>query len=92
MTWEEFIRVINYYGESNILGLGFDNSAAITFKAGQFTIANSCDENTQSIHLIGFDSRGLPFHIIKPVAHVHTIIVRDSKVDFNAYDPVSLRC
>lgn len=92
MTWDEFIKTINYYGESNILGIGFDNSAAITFGPNEFSIANNCVEEVESIHTIGFDSRGLPFHIIKPVAHVHAIIVRDSKVNFSDYDRISLRC
>ena len=92
MTGSEFKSLIKHYGEENILGIGFDNSAAITFGKGEFTLANNYIEEIESIQTIGFDSRGLPFHVVKHVENVQGIIIRDSKIDFNAYDRITLRC
>lgn len=92
MTGEQFVKLVNYYGEQNILGIGFDNSAAITFGKGEFTLANNYIADIESIQTVGFDSRGNPFHVVKHVENVQGIIVRDANVSFNDYDRVTLRC
>ena len=91
MTGENFKKMINHYGEQNILGIGFDNSAAITFGKGEFSLANNYNEDLESIHNIGFDSRGNPFHVIRHVENVQSLIVRDNGFPVEAYDRISIR-
>ena len=91
MTGAEFTKIINYYGEANILGFGFDNSSAITFGPGEFTLANNYLSDIECIHSIGFDSRANPFHVIKHIETIQAIIVRDANVPFAAYDRISIR-
>jgi len=91
MTGAEFKKVVNYFGEENILGIGFDNSTAITFGPGEFTLANSYIEDLESIHEIVFDSKGNPFHVIKHIETVQCLMIRDSGIPFTAYDRISIR-
>jgi len=91
MTGAEFKKLINYYGEENILGIGFDNSGAITFGKGEFSLANVYVEDLESIQDIAFDSKGNPFHVIRNVSNVQCIIVRDSGIPTEAYDRISIR-
>jgi len=91
MTGAEFKATVAHYGEQNILGIGFDNSAAVTFGENEFTLANNYIEEIESIHLIGFDSRGNPYHTVKHVENIQSLIIRDSNVPFNNYDRITLR-
>lgn len=91
MTGTEFKALINYYGEENILGIGFDNSASITFGKGEFTLANNYVEDIESIQMVGFDSRGNPYHTIKHVENVQGIVVKDKAINFDDYDRISIR-
>lgn len=91
MTGAEFTKMVNYYGESNILGIGFDNSAAITFGRNEFSLSNNYVADIESIHTVGFDSRGNPFHIIKHVENVQCIMVRDNNIPFELYDRITIR-
>lgn len=91
MTGAEFTKMVNYYGESNILGIGFDNSSAITFGKGEFTLANNYIADIESIHTIGFDAKGNPFHVIKRTDNIQCIIVRDKNIAFEVYDRISIR-
>ena len=91
MTGEAFIKVVNYFGEDNILGFGFDNSAAVTFDKDEFKLTNNYIPEIESFCTVGIDSRGHKFRIIKHVDSIQTVIVRDESVPFNAYDRVSLR-
>ena len=91
MTGDYFVKLINYYGEGNILGIGFDNSAAITFGKNEFTLSNNYNSELESIHDIGFDSKGNPFHVIRHVSNIQCIIVRDSGIPIEAYDRISIR-
>ena len=91
MTGAEFKNIITYFGETNILSIAFDNSAAITFAENEFTLANNYIEDLESIHTIGFDSKGNPFHVIKHVENVQGVIIRDSGIPFNAYDRITIR-
>ena len=91
MTGENFKKMIAHYGENNILGIGFDNSAAITFGRGEFSLANNYIEEIESIHDIGFDSHAIPFHVIRHVENVQCIIVRDAGYPNTEYDRISIR-
>lgn len=91
MTKENFIAIVNYFGEENIMGLSFDNSASITFGKGEFTLANVLIEDIDCVRSIGFDSRGKPFHNIKPLDTVQSFMVRDSNVPIEQYDRISIR-
>lgn len=91
MTGAEFKKVIEHFGESNILGIGFDNSSAITFGPYEFSLANNYIEEIESIQTVGFDSRGNPFHTIKHVENIQSVIVRDANVPYTAYDRITLR-
>ena len=91
MTGAEFKKMVDYYGEANILGIGFDNSSAITFGEGEFTLANNYIDDIESFQFVGFDRYGLPYHIIKHIENVQAILVRDSGVPYAAYDRITLR-
>lgn len=91
MSGDDFKNIVNYYGEDNILGVGFDNSGAVTFDKGQFSLANCYIDHLQALQFVNFDSKGLPYHIIKTLDGVQTIMVRDSQVNFSDYDRVTLR-
>ena len=91
MTGEAFIKVVEYFGEDNILGFGFDNSAAVTFDRDEFSLADNYISEIESFCTTGIDSRGHQFRIIKHVDSIQTVIVRDANVPFEVYDRVSLR-
>lgn len=91
MTKAEFTNIINYFGEENILSIGFDNSAAITFGKGEFTLQNVLIDEIDCLRFIGFDSRMKPFHVIKHIENVQSIIVRDSGTNIEDYDRISIR-
>ena len=92
MTGEEFKNIINYYKEENILSISFDNSAAKTFREGEFTLENNWVDDISCLQFVDFDNKCRPFHVIKHVENIQGIIVRDSNVPFASYDDyVTLR-
>ena len=92
MTIEQFEKIVNYYGISNILGLSFDNSAAKMFSSGEFTkIEDIYEANVDCFHFVDFDNKGRPFHVIKPTDSLQCVIVRDASINFDEYDRISLR-
>ena len=92
MTWYDFENFVKDIGEENILGFGFDNSSAITFtEENKFTMAGNTKFEVGCIVIVCFDSKGLPFHVYKPVETIQTIYVRDKNVAFGAYDRITIR-
>lgn len=91
MTGAEFKKIINYYGEENILGIGFDNSAAVTFAKGEFSLANMYIEDLEVLQEVVFDSRANPFHVIRHVSNIQSIMVRDAGTPIEVYDRYSIR-
>lgn len=87
-----FKKTIEYFGEENIIGIGFDNSAGLTFGEGQFTLENFYIEELESLQMIEYDIKGNPYHVIKHVETIQCIMVRDSSVNFNDYDMITIRC
>ena len=92
MSKEMFEQMITYFGEENILGFGFDNSAGVTFtKENKFSLAQNYNADIESLMFICFDSKGNPFHVIKHVENIQAVYVRDSNVDFGDYDRITIR-
>lgn len=92
MDGATFKKIINYYGEDNIIGLGFDNSSAITFGKGEFSLAKTYNEELECVQSVSFDLTGRPYHVIKHVECIQAILVRDSGVeDIDMYDRISTR-
>lgn len=92
MTGDEFVAIVNKYGENNILAIGYDNSAGNTFPfEGMFTLANNYIPDIQCLKFIEYDLKGLPFHTLKHVETIQSIIVKDDNVDRSKYDYVHLR-
>jgi hypothetical protein len=91
MTGSEFKSMVNYYGEDNILGIAFDNSAAVTFGKGEFKLANNYVEEIESLQFVGFHAHGIPFHVVKHIENVQGIIVRDKNYAFELYDRITIR-
>lgn len=91
MSGSDFKKIIEYYGEQNIIGIGFDNSAAITFSSGQFSLNEMYVEELECFRHIEFDSKGRPYHVIKPIDTVQCILVKDASVNFDDYDRISVR-
>lgn len=91
MTADTFTAIINKYGEGNILGFGFDNSASLTFGENQFTLANHYVDDIQCLQFINFDSKGNPFHVLKSVEDIQSVMIRDAGIKFNQYDQISVR-
>lgn len=87
-----FADIIRYYGEENILGLGFDNSAAIMFGNHEFSLDKYYIPELNCIELIDVDSKGNAYKTIKHVETIQSIIVRHPSVqNFETYDRISLR-
>lgn len=91
MSPDTFLAIVNKYGEGNILGFGFDNSASLTFGENQFTIANNYNDDIQCLQFINFDSKGNPFHVLKSVEDIQSVMIRDSQIPFGNYDSISVR-
>lgn len=92
MTPEIFKKIITFYGEADILGFGFDNSSGVTFDGNHpFSLAQHYVDDIECITLIGFDSKGSPFHIVKHIENIQAIYVRDKNYDMNGYDRVTVR-
>ena len=91
MDTEMLKAIINRYGEDNILGFVFDNSAGITFHKGDVTMDNNFINDINCLQFVSFDNKGRPFHILKPISDVQAVYIRDSGVEFNDYDRISLR-
>jgi len=87
-----FKKIVEYYGEENIIGIGFDNSAGITFGKGEFSLATMYIEDIECLQTVSFDSRVKPYHVIKPIETVQCIMVADKSItDINMYDRISIR-
>ena len=92
MDGATFKKIVNYYGEENIIGIGFDNSAGVTFGKGEFSLSTVFIEAIECVQIVGFDNLGHPYHTIKHVENIQSIMVRDAAVDdINCYDRISLR-
>lgn len=81
-----FKKIITKYGETNILGFGFDNSANKVFCKGEFTLASCYESDIECVHFLGMDIKGNLLHILKPIFTIQAIMVRDKNVPFEAYD------
>lgn len=91
MDGATFKKYVEHYGEENIIGIGFDNSAGVTFGKGEFTLEQIYVDALEAIQYVSFDSRGNPFHVIKHVENIQSIIVRDSSINTKSYDRISIR-
>ena len=95
MTKDEFVAIIQYYGEPNICGILFDNSAAKLFSDGEFSLANSLVDITGDVSVLQFvemDRKNLPFHVVKLLSDIQGFIIKDSGVKYIAdYDRITLR-
>ena len=84
-------KIIATYGMDNIIGIGFDNSAALTFdKAGKFTDDN-INRDIECLQFIEFDFKGQPYHVLKSIGDIQSIMIRDSGVNREAYDMINIR-
>ena len=87
MTGDEFKAIVNKYGEENIIGISYDNSAGHTFPLpGMFTLANNYIEDIQCLKFVEYDVKGFPFHTLKHVENIQSIIIKDKNVDRSKYN------
>ena len=91
MDGTAFKKQINYWGESNILGFGFDNSACKTYIHEGFTLENDYVDEVESVVCIDHDNHGYPYHVVHPVENIQTILVKDKNYKRTDYDSQSIR-
>ena len=92
MDHDRFIAIINKFGEENILGIGFDNSASVTFGANDpFSLAEYYDEELHALKFKHMDLKGNPFYSIKIVEDIQCIMIKDERFYIGAYDRVDIR-
>lgn len=93
MTGAEFKKIVQYYGEANILSIGFDNSASshVFTDEHRFSLENFYQEDIECLQFVHIDRRGNPFHVVKHVENIQTIIVKDDGFKLNDYDNVTIR-
>jgi hypothetical protein len=85
------VRVIARYGEENVLGILFDNSAAKIFTKDEFKMTTSYIDSIESLQFVETDLHGTPYHIIKDVEDIQGILIKDENFEFESYDKVRLR-
>ena len=93
VTGAEFKKVVDFYGEANILSIGFDNSAStkVFTDEHRFSLKNFYQEEIECLQFIEFDRHGNPYHVVKHVENIQTIIVKDDGLKLNDYDHVTIR-
>lgn len=91
MTPELFEKIINYYGEDNIIGISFDNSASITFADGEFSLSNNYIKDLEALRFIDMDSKANPYFTLKFISDIQAIMIKYPTVPFNDYDRVTIR-
>lgn len=93
MEISEFKAAVNYFGEKNIIGIGFDNTAGNTFTdENPFSMSRNFIENIGALVFIDYDTYGNIFHTVKPVATVQSLAIKDNSVpSLNSYDRHSIR-
>lgn len=91
MTDSKFKSIITRFGEENVLGILFDNSAAKVFSKGEFKMATCYIDSIESLQFVETDLHGTPYHIIKDVEDIQGILIKDENYDFDIYDKVRLR-
>lgn len=92
MTVDEFKKIVNYFGEKNIIGISFNDYPSIAiFIGNEFSLANNYISSIECLQFVNFDLKGNPFHVIRPVDTVQSFFVRDSNVDVRMYDRSTVR-
>ncbi len=93
MSGEEFKNIINHFGEENIISIGFDNSASTPKFTSEspFSLANAYIEKIECLQFVQFDRHGNPFHVVKHIENIQSIIVKDGGIDIDSYDAFSIR-
>lgn len=89
---DDFINMVKYIGEANILGFSYDNSAGVLYPNG-FTLDEYFIPEINTLMSIETDFRGNLYCIYKHIETVQSIIVRHATVTNpgTAYDRISLR-
>ena len=92
MDQERFLAIISKYKEENILGFGFDNSAAITFGPDDpFSLEKYYEEDIHALKFPNADFKGNPYYTIKIIEDIQSIIIRDPRFYMGAYDRIDVR-
>lgn len=92
MTGDEFVAIVNKYGEENILSISYDNSAGHTFPfEGMFTLANNYIADIECLKFIEYDTRMNPYHTLKRIESIQSIVVKDDNVSREKYNYEDLR-
>ena len=92
-TATELKTLIDAFGGVDaLIGISFDNSAAITFEPKQFSYSSNIDETLNVLKFVSYDSKGTPFIIIKPIETIQAVMFKDPSItDITIYDAVSIR-
>lgn len=101
MTNEEFKKIVNYIGESNIIGISFDNSSSTTFlppnipdaydAEGAFSLARFYIEEIECLKIPAFDMRGNLYYSYKPISDIQCIMTTDGVTSKTKYDCIDIR-
>lgn len=93
MDGAQFKKIVEYYGEENIISIGFDNSAAITFLGNMepFSLSTYYIDEIECLMFTQWDFRGNPMHTIKHVENIQSIVAKEAGVPREKYDPNTIR-
>lgn len=92
MEQERFLAIINKYGEENVLGFGFDNSAAITFGPNDpFSLEKYYVDDIHAFKFPSVDFKGNPYFTIKIIEDIQSIIIKDERYSLGVYDRIDIR-
>lgn len=81
MSEADFLAQINYFGEANILGFGFDNSGRKIFINGEtFSLATNYISEIKSLVFDQQDTKFRPYKVVKPLDNIQTIFIADSSL------------
>jgi len=84
MEEDIFLATVAYFGEENILGFVFDNSARHLFtKNDRFSLAKNYIPSIQHLVFEVEDPKGTKVRVAKHIGHIQTIVIVKSESDWD---------
>ena len=74
MDGTQFKAIVQEFGEENLIGVVFDNSARQLFHENDFSLAKYWNESIQSLVFRETDSQRNPYLTVKHVENVQTLM------------------